>query len=245
MLKQVCTTMVTIAVFAGCGPGEQSVETIDPEAPRVALIMKSLANEFFKTKEDGARECHEQNTTQFSLTTNGIKNEEDVSGQIALVEQMIAQQVDAIVIAPANSQALIPVLKRAIERGIVVVNIDNKLDPKVLASKQVSIPFIGPDNRAAAKLAGDFMAKSLSGGDAVAILGGIPSAFNAIQRGEGFQDAMDEAGMKVVASQAANWDMTKANQVASGLINEHTNLMRSMCACMIIDHRFAALWVCA
>ena len=45
-----------------------------------------------------------------------------------LIEQMVAQQVDAIVIAPADSKALVTALKRAREAGILVINIDNKLD---------------------------------------------------------------------------------------------------------------------
>jgi ribose transport system substrate-binding protein len=201
-----------------------------PEKPRVALVMKSLANEFFKTMEASARAYHDDHAETFDLISNGIKNEEDVSGQIALVEQMVAQGVNAIVIAPANSQALVPVLKRAVDRGIVVVNIDNKLDPEVLSAEQVSIPFIGPDNRSGAKLAGDHLAQSLEAGDPVAIIGGIPSAFNAIQRAQGFEDAMAEAGMKIAARQAGNWEMEKANQVASGIINEHDGLRAMLCA---------------
>ena len=150
--------IILLAIVPACGSNEAS----NPDAPRVALVMKSLANEFFKTMGDSARAYQQENSDSFTLIANGIKNEEDVSGQIALVEQMIAQQVDAIVIAPTNSQALVPVLKRATEQGIVVVNIDNKLDPDILTKEGIAIPFIGPDNRAGAKLAGEYLAKSLS-----------------------------------------------------------------------------------
>ena len=226
MLKRILLLSL-LATIPACGSSSSST---NPEAPRVALIMKSLANEFFKTMEDSARAYHNENAEAFTLIANGIKNEEDVSGQIALVEQMIAQQVDAIVIAPANSQALVPVLKRATQQGIVVVNIDNKLDPEILSKENISIPFIGPDNRAGAKLAGDHLAKSLSNTDEVAIIGGIPSAFNAMQRAEGFEDAMKAAGVNVISKQAGNWEMAKANQVASGIINEHPNLKAILCA---------------
>jgi ribose transport system substrate-binding protein len=222
--------VMNLLALASCGSPGDGGDPGSAGTPRVALVMKSLANEFFKTMEDGARAYHAENGNTFSLITNGIKNEEDVSGQVALVEQMIAQQVDAIVIAPANSQALIPVLKQAAAKGIVVVNIDNKLDTDVLKSEAVQIPFIGPDNRAGAKLAGDHLAKSLKRGDEVAIVGGIPSAFNAIQRGQGFQDAMEAAGITVVSSQAGNWEMAKANQVVAGVLNEHPGIDAILCA---------------
>jgi len=229
MLKHL-TLLVLIVVVSGCGNPTGGSGEAEGDKPRVALVMKSLANEFFKDMEDSARAYQTENSESFSLIANGIKNEEDVSGQIGLVEQMIAQQVDAIVIAPANSQALIPVLKRALEQGITVVNIDNKLDPETLSTEGIAIPFIGPDNRAGAKLAGAHLAKSLNEGDEVAIVGGIPSAFNAIQRAQGFEDAMKDAGIKVATSQAGNWEMTKANQVAAGIINENPKLKAILCA---------------
>src|ERR1700727_299218 len=74
------------------------------DKPTVGLVMKSLANEFFQTMEKGARDYQAQHTSEFKLVSNGIKNETDVSAQINLVDQLIAQRVDAIVIAPADSK---------------------------------------------------------------------------------------------------------------------------------------------
>ena len=92
-----------------------------------------------------------EHAAEYELIVNGIKDETDLAGRSKLVEQMIAQQVNAIVIAPADSKALVPVCKRAQEAGIVVVNIDNKLDAEVLAEQKVKVPFVGPDNRAGAQ----------------------------------------------------------------------------------------------
>ncbi len=216
-------------LFAGCGQPAPS-DGASTQRPRVALVMKSLANEFFKTMEEGAKAYHAEHADTFDLITNGIKNEEDISGQVALVEQMIARGVDAIVIAPADSKALISVLKRAQNAGITVVNIDNRLDEAVLAGDGLDIPFVGPDNRAGARMAGEYLAGKLQAGDKVAIIGGIPSAFNAIQRRLGFEDAMKAAKLDIVASQSGNWEMAKANQVASGIINEHPDLKAILCA---------------
>ena len=106
--------------------------------------MKSLANEFFLTMENGARAHQRAHADQYDLFANGIKDELDVARQIDLVEQMIAQRVDAIVIAPADSKALVAVCKKAMDAGIGVVNIDNKFDTAVLADKQIEDPFCRP-----------------------------------------------------------------------------------------------------
>src|SRR5208337_628408 len=122
----------------------------------------------------------------------------DLKRQVDLVEEMVAQRVDAIVIAPADSKALVSACKHAQEAGIAVVNIDNKLDSQVLADQGVKVPFVGPDNRAGAKMVGDYMAGKLKSGDKVAMLEGIKTAFNGQQRKLGFEDAMKDAGLPIV-----------------------------------------------
>ncbi|RMS88482.1 Ribose ABC transporter periplasmic ribose-binding protein [Pseudomonas savastanoi] len=201
-----------------------------PEKPKVALVMKSLANEFFLTMEDGAKAYQKEHATDFDLISNGIKDESDTSAQIRIVEQMIVSKVDALVIAPADSKALVPVLKKATDAGIKVVNIDNQLDPDVLKSKSLMIPFVGPDNRKGAELVGDYLAKQLKSGDEVGIIEGVPTTTNAQQRTAGFKDAMDKAQMKVVSVQSGNWEIDKGNAVASAMLNEYPNLKALLAA---------------
>jgi len=192
--------------------------------------MKSLANEFFSTMADGAKKHHAEHPDQFGLIVNGIKDERDLARQVGLVEEMIAQRVDAIVIAPADSKALVSVLKRAQAAGIVVVNIDNKLDEAVLRQAGVQIPFVGPDNRAGARLVGEYLATTLTQGDPVGVLEGIRTAFNGQQRRLGFEDAMKSAGMKIVDSQSAQWEMDMANRVASAMLSEHADIKALLCS---------------
>src|SRR5688500_18575958 len=131
--------------------------------------------------EDGAKAHHAASSGEYDLITTGIPNETDVDKQISLIEQMVAQRVNAIVVAPADSKALVPACKKAVDAGIVVVNIDNKLDADALKDKNLSVPFVGPNNMKGAKMAGDYLAKKLARADAIAIIDGRPGAFNAVQ----------------------------------------------------------------
>lgn len=189
--------------------------------PNVALIMKSLANEFFSTMAEGATKHQAQSNDSYALVVNGIKDERDLSRQVALVEEMIAIGVDAIVIAPADSKALVPVLRKAIQKGIVVINIDNRLDVEILKAENVQIPFVGPDNRAGAKKVAERLTKELKAGDSVLILEGIRTSFNAQQRLAGFRDALISAGITFADSQSAEWEMSRANTIASAMLSEH------------------------
>jgi ribose transport system substrate-binding protein len=197
--------------------------------PKVALVMKSLANEFFQTMQAGAKEHQKAHAAQYDLLANGIKDEIDTAGQIRLIQQMLAQHVDALVVAPADSKALVPVLQSAIAKGVIVINIDNRLDASALAEKKITVPFVGPDNRAGAKLAGDYLARQLKAGDKVGILEGVPTTVNAQQRTLGFQDAMKAANIKVVAVQSGEWELQKGNTVAAAMLREHPDLAALLC----------------
>lgn len=225
-------SLSALAVLStGC---DQSANTSDPKTtpdkPKVALVMKSLANEFFSTMAEGAKQHQAANAASYDLVVNGIKNETDLAEQVNLVEQMIAQQVNAIVIAPADSKAMVTVLKHAKEAGILVLNIDNKLDADVLTQAGLKVPFVGPDNRAGARKVGEALAKQLKAGDQVAIIEGIPTAFNGQQRRLGFEDAMKAAGVNIVSVQSGRWEMETANNLAAAMLNEHADLKAILCA---------------
>lgn len=232
-LAAICLGLSVLILGVGCGGSRgtdgHAASDRDGSKPRIALIMKSLANEFFSTMAEGAKR-HQAESGKYDLIVNGIKDERDLSRQVALVEEMIALQVDAIVIAPADSKALVPVLRRAKRAGIVVVNIDNRLDEEVLEKEEVQIPFVGPDNRQGAKKVGDYLATHLNPGDQVAILEGIRTSFNAQQRLLGFQDAMRQAEMEIVASQSAEWEMSLANTITSSILSEHPDVRAILAA---------------
>jgi ribose transport system substrate-binding protein len=229
MRKPIEISTIILLALASCSAG-CARQPASPEKPRIALIMKSLANEFFQTMENGAKAHQRENAGDYDLIANGTKDETDVSRQIDLVEQMIAQRVAAIVIAPADSKSLVSVCKRALDAGIPVINIDNRFDASVLADKGVKIPFVGPDNRKGARLAGEYLAKRLKPGDKVAIIEGAPNTFNGVQRRLGFEDAMKTSRIVIASSQSGYWETSPANQVASSIITEQPDLRAILCA---------------
>ena len=220
--------LILCLLAVGCGSKTEAPNSTSnangTQKPRIALIMKSLANDFFSDMAEGAQTHQSEHAGAYELIVNGIQNESDLGRQVALVDEMVASGVHAIVIAPADSKALVPALRKAMKAGVVVVNIDNRLDAEVLQQEGVEIPFVGPDNRAGAKKVGDFLATKLSKGDQVAILEGITTAFNGIQRRLGFEDAMNDAGLEIVSSQSADWETNRANTIAASILSEHPNL---------------------
>jgi ABC-type sugar transport system substrate-binding protein len=85
------------------------------------------------------------------LTVKTAAQETSIEQQIQLVEDLIVARVNAIVIAPGDSQRLVPALKKAADAGIKIINIDNRLDEKAVAQAGLApVPFISVDNDAGA-----------------------------------------------------------------------------------------------
>ena len=81
--------LIGLLYMIGCAGREPDTK---PGKPRVALIMKSLANEFFVTMADGARTHQQEHAETYDLIVNGIKDESDLSQQVALVEQTVLKE---------------------------------------------------------------------------------------------------------------------------------------------------------
>ena len=103
----IAALLSSLVALAACSTDSEDASAVDAK-PTVALIMKSLANEFFVTMAAAAERHQDERQDTYELIVNGIKNESDLAQQVALVDQMIALGVDAIVIAPADSKALVP-----------------------------------------------------------------------------------------------------------------------------------------
>jgi len=199
------------------------------DKPVVGLIMKSLANEFFRDMLEGTKE-HAATRGDYILRPVGMQNETDFQSQINAVENFITQGVDIIVIAPADSRAMVRPLKRAVEAGIVVVNFDVSLDPAMKKSQKLDLAFVGPDNRMGARLAGDALAESLGVGGKVVIIEGNPGADNALQRKKGFEDAIKAGGLTLLDSRTAHWETEEANSVFSNMLTAHPDIQGVLAA---------------
>lgn len=186
--------------------------------------MKTLTNPFFIEMEKGARRAEKE--LGIGLIVKTAAQETSIEQQIQLVNDLVAAKVDAIVIAPGDSQSLVPSLKKAMDAGIKIVNIDNRLDPAALMQAGMGdVPFISVDNDAGAYKAGKFLADTASTPTQAAILEGIRSADNARQRMEGAKRALTEnKQVKLVASETANWKIDEAYAVTKTMFTKHPDI---------------------
>jgi ribose transport system substrate-binding protein len=195
---------------------------------RLALIVKTRNNPFFDPMIKAAEA--EAKALGVELEVQAPAQETDKERQFALVQDVIARGVDAVLIAPADSQGIVPALKQGQEKGALIVNLDNRVDPHAASEAGLELAaYVGADNRDGGKLAGEALVEALNGSGKVAVLEGIRGADNAEARKAGFQDAAG-GKLEVVASDAAEWDTQKAYSKLQSMLAKHPDLQGVFCA---------------
>ncbi len=197
--------------------------------PVIGLVMKSLQAEFFQEMKKGALEFA-QKQNNFELITVGTSSQTEIDLQIELIDNLISQKVDALVVVPIDSKALVPVVVKAVNAGIKVVNIDIRLDEGLLSQNGVELTYVGPDNETAAQMVGDVLSRKLQKGAKVILIEGLQVAENAQQRKQGFLRAIVEYQLNLVASEAADWETSKAKEVFSRLLASHPDVEGVFCS---------------
>lgn len=195
----------------------------------IALVMKALSNPFFFKMEEGAKKyAMEEN---IPLEVFGVERETDVQRQIGICENLISRGYGAIVIAPADSKKLVPICKKAIEKNIVVVNIDNPLHQETMKQSGVSIPFVGSDNRLGAGMVGTYLKDKLAGKGRIIVIEGIRGVENAELRKKGFIETVtQDSTIEILSSETANWHTGEALSVTTQLLQKHKNIDAIFCA---------------
>jgi rhamnose transport system substrate-binding protein len=135
-MKKQIATLLTVALSAALASPAFA-------ADKIALVVKSLGNGFFDAANQGAQEAAKELKNVEIIYTGPAKA--TAEGQIEIVNSLIAQKVSAIVISANDPDALAPVLKRAMDRGIKVISFDSAVrkDGRMMHLSPSSNPLIG------------------------------------------------------------------------------------------------------
>ena len=222
-------------ILFGCSKSSSNeITTNSPlkttQKKNIILIMKTLTNPFFMDMEKGARQAESE--TGIKLTVKTGAKETSIEQQIAIVEDAIASKVDAIVISPGSSIELIPVLKKAQDANIPIVNIDNRLDPNLSKKKGlVNVPFISVDNKLGGYLSAKYISDKITNPTKAIIIEGIRGANNGEQRKDGAIKAFSEnKNITLVKKETANWNIDEGYDVAKKLFTATHDIGAVFCA---------------
>lgn len=201
-------------------PPPPAATTAPPPAdkPKILLSMKGpgSGNPFWAAVEKGAKDAAAANNVD--LTVLAPPAETDVQTQISQIEDQIAKGVQAIVVAPTDIAALNPTFEKAKAKKIPVLFVDTK------GNWADALTYIGTDNRAGGKMAGEFLCKALNNTGKVALITGVLAQQTHIDRSGGAEDAFKACGITVAAKQPADSDRAKGQTVMENILTANPDI---------------------
>ena len=237
-MRRIAGLLMAAGFIVGACSGSPSAATTRPSsAPSVAPASSAATGDkvkigfitkfpvdFYDIMVDSAKKWaadHPDVETVFAQGKSGTDDE----GEIAAIESMITQGVDAIAITPTspNVQAA---LDKAVQAGIKVVLVDNDI-PDWKGKSSV----VATDNLAGGKLAGTWLKEHLPAGAKLAVLKGRLGAPSLEDRVTGMLDTLGNAATVVGGSPATDCDQTKGLDAAADLLTANPDLTALYAAC--------------
>ena len=199
----VVMSFMLVAGFAGAA-----------EAYDVGLAISTLDNPFFVDLADGADEAAEELGVNLTVVDAG----DDAATQMSSVEDLVIQGMDLIAINPVDGDAIVPAIEEADMMNIPVITVDRGAETDVAVH-------IASDNVEGGRMAAEYMAEMLNNEGRVIELEGIPGTSAARERGEGFNEIMDEIeGIEIIARQPADFNRAQGMSVMEDLLEAHENI---------------------
>lgn len=176
----------------------------------IGLVISTLNNPFFVTLRDGAQRAADA----AGVTLTIVDAQDDSAKMIAGIEDLITKKVNALIINPTDSDAVVPAIQKANEAGIPVFTVDRGANGGTVVSH------IASDNVAGGRMAAEFLCNALGGKGKVVELQGIAGTSAARDRGQGFNDYMASSckGVEIVAQQTADFNRDRGLRVFENIL---------------------------
>lgn len=189
----------------------------------IAVVIKGLDNPFFQTMESGVNAAATAGGTK--VTVQAATSITDTTGQADKLAALANQTFSCYVVNPISGTNLVQGIAQLAAKKKTIVNIDSPVDAAAAKSAKATIAtYIGTDNIAAGKLAGQQMVKALTSGGSVAVIGGTAGDVTSGNRVTGFQQGIDGSSVKLVQTVAADWDRQQALTQAQTILRAQPDL---------------------
>jgi ABC-type sugar transport system substrate-binding protein len=184
----------------------------------VAVVMASLGNDFYIAQKDGAQ-AEAKRLPGAKVTISAGRTQGSTDDVVNLIENAIAQRVDAIAVNGSDTAPLLPVLRRVLAAHIPLVLFDapaQSLDNRLAA-------FIGTDNRAGGQAGGAWLKRKLPGGGRVGVILCVAGNPVTNARLAGFKAGAGPR-FRIVATADAQCDPEKGRKAMEDMISAHRGL---------------------
>ncbi len=222
----IALAVIALGLVAGCKKDSSPAETATAHNHVIALVPKLTNTVFWQSVLAGANEAGKD--FGYQIIWDGPDRETNSARQIAIIDDAIAHQVEGVVLAPVDRQALVPSVDKLAELKLPCVIIDSGLDAVHFVS------FAATDNYQGGVLAAQRMGKILGGKGNVIVVQHIAGSHAAVKRVAGFTDtiAKEFPDIKIVASESGQDAAEIAKKATEAMLQNHPDV-QGLFACNV------------
>ncbi|MCF7945635.1 MAG: substrate-binding domain-containing protein [Spirochaetia bacterium] len=209
----------TLVFAQGDGEAAAEAETVSGEAVKIGVTVPTADHGWTGGVVWWAEKAIKEWEARDPSIEFIMKTAADPASQVAVVEDLMVQEIDALVILPHDSAPLTPVVEEAHKAGIYTVVID-----RGLTKSGISDAYIAGDNPGLGRVSAQWMAEELNGRGKIVALEGIPCVINT-ERVEAFEAVMDEyPGIEILDSQPAYWSTQKGLEIMENYLQKYDDI---------------------
>jgi ribose transport system substrate-binding protein len=184
----------------------------------IPLLSKGFQHQFWQAVKQGAEQAGKDYKVR--VTFEGPESESMVDKQIDMLSAILGKKPNAIGFAALDSQAALPLLKKAQAAKIPIIAFDSGV------ASDIPVTTAATNNVAAASLAADKMAALVGNEGEVAVVGHDQTSRTGIDRAEGFVNRMKSTypKIKVVSVQYGGGDQLKSTEITKSILQAFPNL---------------------
>ena len=218
MKKRITALFMAILMCLSMGTMSYAEATEAPRTYNFVFIVKSMQFSFMLSMIDGA-EAAAKLVDNINITCEGPETPYSVEEQIQLVEQAITNNVDAIMITPADSTGIVPAIEAANEAGIPIAT------PNTKAYGGDVLTWVGVDNYTVGYQLGKALCDALDGKGDVVLIEGTAGNPTSTERVDGYKDAFAEyPDINLLDSQPADFNREKGMTVMENFLQRYDHI---------------------
>lgn len=200
-------------LVSGCADSDQADgDAADDKKPTIGFVQTGDLSDWRKAHTQSVKEAAQAAGYNLKFADGQAKLE----NQVKAVSSFISQGVDAIIISPLEVSGWDNVLQKAKKRNIPVLILDRQVE---VEDDSLYVTYIGADTYNEGILAAEWLVDKVDGQAKVVELQGSQGASPTINRRESFAKVIAEhPGIEIIASQAADYELTKAKEVMEAIL---------------------------
>lgn len=208
--------VIVALLLSACGAGTGDTTPAgagDGDTFRIGSMVWNTSIPFYSNFIQGQQDAAAKLGIEIDVRDGGG----ELEGQVAVVQEFIAEGFDLILVSPGDAEGIVPVIQQANEAGIPVISVNS-----TVGEEAEVVTYVGADDYEFGQKQGELLVQAIGEEGRVAYIMGALGVSAQVLRQQGLEDYLaDYPGIEIIDAQTGNWDNTEALALTQDWLNRY------------------------